>query len=417
MTSRWHRVRAWTARLFILLVLGGGGFGLYRYRRAQGRATFPSTPVRKGEFLVLIRCRGSLTARSSAGIYTPVVPNLRIAWIAPAGEFVKAGDVILRFDSSTAKQEMMQKQAQLQQAQATLDQALAQANITAQQDKTALADANFSVELAGTQAKQAAVKSYIEGEQAKIDLGVSEQKLKVQEATVALHEASSKSRIASLTRQRDQVQSDLELTKSRITQMELKAPGSGILMLNMNYSGVMTTADAKPYKVGDTVSSNMGLGQIPDLDTLEMNVKLEEADRGRVSVNQDALVRVDALPELTIPAKITQLSPLAELVLEYPSTRSFRAYAAITRPDKRLRPDMNGGIDIIVNRIPNAISIPSKALFTRAGKPIVYLADNGSYRAVEVEVQARNPDEVAISGIPPGATVAMVDVSKEGQKK
>ena len=42
---------------------------------------------------------------------------------------------------------------------------------------------------------------------------------------------------------------------------------------------------------------------------------------------------------------------------------------------------MNGGMDIIVNRIPNAISIPAKALFTRAGKPIVYLAENGRYRA------------------------------------
>ena len=33
---------------------------------------------------------------------------------------------------------------------------------------------------------------------------------------------------------------------------------------------------------------------------------------------------------------------------------------------------MNGGMDIVVNRIPNAISIPAKALFTRDGKPIVY---------------------------------------------
>ena len=63
--------------------------------------------------------------------------------------------------------------------------------------------------------------------------------------------------------------------------------------------------------------------------------------------------------------------------MEYPYTRSFRAYASILRPDQRLRPDMNGGMDIIVSRIPNAISIPSKALFTRAGKPIVYLAEQG----------------------------------------
>ena len=60
---------------------------------------------------------------------------------------------------------------------------------------------------------------------------------------------------------------------------------------------------------------------------------------------------------------------------------------------------MNGGMDIIINRIPNAISIPAKALFTRAGKPIVYVAENGRYRPVGVEVLARNPDEIAVSGI------------------
>ena len=78
---------------------------------------------------------------------------------------------------------------------------------------------------------------------------------------------------------------------------------------------------------------------------------------------------------------------------------------------------MNGGMDIVVSRIPNAISIPSKALFTRAGKPIVYLSEQGRYRAVEVEVLARNPDEVAISGISPNSTVALVDVTKQERKK
>jgi len=48
---------------------------------------------------------------------------------------------------------------------------------------------------------------------------------------------------------------------------------------------------------------------------------------------------------------------------------------------------MNGSMDVVVNRIPGAISIPAKALFTHAGKPIVYLAVNGQYRRTEVEVE------------------------------
>jgi len=86
-------------------------------------------------------------------------------------------------------------------------------------------------------------------------------------------------------------------------------------------------------------------------------------------------------------------------------------------PDPRLRPGMNGGMDIIVNRIPNAISIPAKALFTHAGKPIVYVANSGRYKPIAVEVLARNPDEVAVTGIQPGAMVTLVDPERKDAKK
>jgi hypothetical protein len=78
---------------------------------------------------------------------------------------------------------------------------------------------------------------------------------------------------------------------------------------------------------------------------------------------------------------------------------------------------MNGGLDVVVNRIPDAVSIPAKAVFTRAGKPVVYVGQKGRYRAVEVGIQARNPDEVAVTGIPAGSSVALVDVAAEERKK
>ncbi len=413
------RTGRWAARLAVAAALAGAVFGLYRVHQSSASASLPTAAARKGDFLALIRCRGSLSARHSVGIYTPAVPNLRIAWIAPAGDTVKMGDTIVRFDSSTAQQQLAQKEAQLKQAQATLDQALAQSKVTIQQDLTDLADANFNVETATVNVELVLVqKGVIKGKEADIDKGVAEQKLKVQQATVELHRASERSRIASLTRQRDQAQTDVDLTKSRIAQMELKAPGDGILSLRVNCSGIVTsTADCKPYKVGDNVSSGMVLGEIPDLSTLDMDVKLEESDRGRVSLNQDALIHVDAVPELTITGKVTDIARLAEIRMEPPYTRSFSARAAIPHPDARLRPDMNGGMDIVVDRIPNAIGIPSKALFTRDGKPTVYLAEAGRYRPVEVRVLARNPDEVAIAGIEAGARVALVDVEKLGQKK
>jgi multidrug efflux pump subunit AcrA (membrane-fusion protein) len=160
----------------------------------------------------------------------------------------------------------------------------------------------------------------------------------------------------------------------------------------------------------------MNLAEMPDLATLLMDAKVEEIDRGRIHASDDVRIRVDALPELAIPAKITQISPMAELGIEMPPTRSFRAYAALRQPDPRLRPGMNGGMDIIERRIPNAISVPAKALFTRAGKPVVFVVEKGQPHAAEVQVVARNPDEVAIAGIPAGAMVSLTDPEKTEAK-
>ena len=96
--------------------------------------------------------------------------------------------------------------------------------------------------------------------------------------------------------------------------------------------------------------------------------------------------------------------------------RRLITYAHIRQPDARLRPGMNGNMDVVVSRIPGAISIPAKAVFTRNGKPIAYLADHGRYSPVEIEVLARNPDEVAVKGIHAGAMVTLVEVKKDEKK-
>ena len=413
MKNSWKKVRAWLTFLLFLLLAGGAAAGFYRYRQAETSRNLAVAPARQGDFSVIVRCRGELHARRSVAIYAPIVPALRIAWLAPSGEPVKVGDSIIKFDSSTSQQQLMQKDAALGQAQATLDQYVAQARTTAEQDKSDLADTGFSVEKARLEVSKTEIVSKIQSQEDQIDLGMAQEKRVVQQATVELHQASDRAKIASLTRLRDQAQADVNLTKARIAQMEIKAPLSGFLVFLPNYSQGF---NAKPFKVGDTVGAGQPIGEIPDLSTLDLDAKVEEIDRGRIAAGQAAQVHIDSLPELTLPAKVDQISLLAEQGFEFPPTRNFHAYAALAHPDPRLRSGMNGGLDIIVDRVPKAISIPAKAIFTRDGKPIVYLADHGHYRSREIQVLARNPDEVAISGIPPGSMVALVDPEKKEKK-
>ena len=404
--------RFWIGLIIVLLALVGAAAGIYRLRQVQAAGTLPTTPARQGDFSVIVRFRGELKAKRSVQITAPVnVPSLRIVWQAPAGSAVKEGDPVVRFDPSSTQQQLQEKEAALKQAQATLDQAVADARITAEQDQRDLSTSKYDVEKARLEASKAEIVSALQGEESRIDLGLAEQKLRVQEATVNLHATSDSAKTASLTRQRDQAQTEVDLTNHRLSQMELKTPLSGVVMYMQNYSQGWT--NAKPFQVGDQVWPGGVVAEIPDLATLEMEGKVEEIDRGRIEVGMETRVHIDSLPELTMPADLAGISPLTEQSFEWPRTSSFRAYGHIRQPDSRLRPAMNGNMDVIVNRIPNAISVPAKALFTRNGKPIVYVSEKGGYRAVEVELLARNPDEVAVKGIKAGTLVTTVEVKPD----
>src|ERR1700687_1159854 len=99
-----------------LAVLAALGTGVWRARRAQASTSLAVAPVRRGDFLVIVRCRGELKARRSVQLTAPVnVPDLQIVWLAPAGDPVKVGQPVIRFDPSSARQQLQEQEAGLNQ--------------------------------------------------------------------------------------------------------------------------------------------------------------------------------------------------------------------------------------------------------------------------------------------------------------
>src|SRR5258706_15207439 len=110
----------------VFLITGLASAGVYKMRKSDSATNLPMAPARKGDFSVIVRSRGELKARRSVQITAPVnVPDLRIVWAAPPSSPAKSGDVVIRFDPSTAKQQLQEKEATLRQAQPTLEQQLA----------------------------------------------------------------------------------------------------------------------------------------------------------------------------------------------------------------------------------------------------------------------------------------------------
>jgi len=396
------------AWLVVLLGLPAAGVWLWRARQVQAKADLPVAAARRGEFQVIVRCRGELISTRSVQLIAPMnIAGLQIAWQAPANSEVKQGDVVIRFDSSQAKQQLLEKQAALKQAQATLEQAVAQARMTAEQDRLDLASARVEVEKARLEVSKKELVSKLQGEESAIDLGLAEEKMRVQEASNNLHQTSGEQKVGSATRLRDKAQEEIDVTNDRLSRMELHAPSNGVVVyLNNNSQGWI---NAKPFKVGDSVWPGSVVAEIPDVTTLQVKAKVEETDRGRIAVGQDARILVDPFPEKPFPGKVDSISPLVEQDFEWPPARNFRAMSTFNEPDKRLRPAMNARVDFVVERIPNAISVPANAVFTRQGRPAVYVAEKNAWLPHEVEILARNPDEVAIKGIEEGTRVALVE--------
>lgn len=401
--------------LFAVIVLGGLSFALVRGRRAHADVSLPTATAKKGDFLVFVRCRGALQAARRVELTAPLdVPDLQIVWLAPVNKDVKAGEVIIRFDGSKLQQDLREKTQALKQAQASLEQTVSQARIDADQDNLDLSKAKADMEKARLEASKQAIVSAIQGEESKIDFQMAEEKVKVQQATIDLHKSSSQAKIASQTRLRDQAQAELSLVQRRLEQIQVKTPISGLVTYLTNTTqGWM---NAQTYKVGDHAFPGAAIAQIPDLSTLEMESKVDEEDRGRIALADAALVHVDAFPEKTLDAKLTSISPLTEQSFEeWPPLRTFRAFASLKNPDPRMRPGMNAGADIVQEKLSGAISIPARALFTVHGKPTVYVRRGNGFQPAEVQIKARNPDEVAVSGIAGGEAVALVEPPEQGK--
>ncbi len=376
----------------------------------------PTATARRGEFLVTVSCRGELVAGRSVQITAPLnVPDLRIIWMMAAGAPVKAGEVILRFDGSTAQRQLSEKEAEMKQAQATLEQAAAEARISLEQDRLEVAAQRSAVERARLEVSKKDLLSTLDAEVAKVDLALAEQKLKAQQAKLELNQTSSKAKVASLTSQMNKVKAEAELTRQRIAQMEVKAPSEGVVNFLMNYS--QGWVNARPFRVGDGVWPGSGIAEIPDLKSLQLKAKVEEIERGRIQAEQVAKIVLDPFPEKPFEAKLKSISPLTEQNFEWPPSRNFRAYADFAELDGRLRPGMNGRLDIVVDRIADAISVPARAVVTRDGKPMVVTVTERGLRPAGVEVVARNPDEVAVRGIQAGTKVTLAEEEEKGGAK
>jgi HlyD family secretion protein len=379
---------------------------------AAGRGStpdLPTTEVKKGEFVDAIEIRGDIKPRRSVVMAAPMqAGELQIVKLAKTGTMVKAGDVVVEFDGSTLRRTMQEKQSELKQAEAEIEQTIAQTRITKEQNATDLMRAKYDIERAKLEVQKGDTVSRIELEGARLSLTDAQQRQKEIEAKIKSDLASIEADLSSKRRKREKALFDFQRAERGLQNLQLKAAADGMVYVLTNFRSGGPMGGAVEFREGDRAWPGAAIVELPDLSTVHLAARLDEADRGRLSIGQEASIRIEAVPGREFKAKIESISVLARADFSsWPPVRLFDLGLILMDVDPKIRPGMGAVARIATDRVPDVLLVPSETVFQRDGHPIVYKLDGAAFEERRIEVKRRGREQTIVaSGVNPGDRIA-----------
>jgi len=370
----------------------------------------PTTAVTKGEFIDYMQVRGEvkavrsipLTAPSSAG-------DLQILELAASGTTVKKGDVVVRFDPVPIERTRAEKLSELKQAEEEIGKTEAQYRIQEQQGQTDLVKARYDVQRAELDASTQEFLPRLEGEQKQVVFATAREHLREAERKLkALHDIAS-AEIASKRQKRDKARLDVQQAERQLGALQLVTPVDGVVTIMPNWRACCPPPEFKP---GDRAWPGQVIVDVPDLASLRVTARLEEAQRGRMQPGQAVVVRADALPDRELAGRIGDISTLARIDFSnWPPERNFDLVVQLDQTDPRLRPGMNTTVRVAVDRVADVVLIPVRAVFEKNGRSVAYVAlPRGGWDERLVRIARRGQEQLVVTdGVKPDERVALKD--------
>jgi HlyD family secretion protein len=359
------------ASVIVIAVLAGGALFFARGRAIAVDLASAAPPASGAGQNAILQATGYVTARREATASAQITGTLTQVLIEE-GEHVQAGQVLARLDDTAARATLEQAEAQLNVSQALLSQyegQLEQARSDFKRDENLVGDAisQQTYDTARTQVRTLTAQ-------------VASQAGQVQLARASLRGA--------------QVQLDYTV---------IKAP----------FSGVITAKAAQPGEIVSPMSAGggftrTGVGTIVDMDSLEIDVDVNEAYLNRVRSEQPAQAVLDAYPDWNIPAHVIAIVPTADR-----SKATVKVRVAIDQKDPRILPDMGVRVSFLEQTdnaaahaaAPQGVLVPVSAIVERRGKSVVFSVDGQRAHAQPVTAGQSFGDLRLVQGIGSGARV------------
>lgn len=399
----------------VIIVLAGSAILLGSVRLGRRSPSVPTIEVSRGDFRDSLQFRGEMKALKSVTISAPAdAGDLQIIKLSSEGEAVKSGDVVVEFDKTKTEQDLAQYRSTLRSAEAEIAQARAQGRLDAEQDTTAVLKARYDVESAKLEASKQEIVSKIEGEEARLKLADSEQSLHEAEAKQKSDKALDDATIESKVQASAKAKFDVQRAEHALAQMTLRAPSAGSITLLQHWAGT----NMATYRPGDRAWPGAAIAELPDASTLRVSARVDETERGRLAPNQSVTVQFNSIADRQFTGHIEQIGEIASSDFSggWPFTRNFALLIALDQTDARFKPGISGDVDVLIEKVPNAIIIPAQAMFQRSGQNVVFIWRSGQFAETPIQVGRKSGDKILVAkGVSAGERLALRDPTAKEQ--
>jgi len=366
----------------------------------------PTYTAKNGNFLVSITESGELRAKNSVSISAPRIRSaLKIVYLIPEGTFIKADDIVVKFDPTEALTNLKDAESKLELAISDREKLIAQHKSTEAQMESDLKSAELTYELSKLNLEQMKFEAEAKQQQAKLqhqkdELSYQKTLKDIESKKIILQ--SEKNRIEIEIRQRKQ---DLERAQNDLNMLTLTAPKDGLVVYEPNWGN-----SGRKFSIGDNTWPGNTIATLPDLSTMESVTYVNEVDVSNVKKNQKVEVKLDAFQDSTFEGYINEVASLGKSKDNNSPVKVFELLVSIKAQSAILKPGMTTSNKIIINQIPDVISVPLEAIFEKEGKKILYVKNGSGFDQRIVETGQKSEDFIIIKkGLEHGAVVALRD--------
>ena len=308
--------------IIVIIIVAIAGFLLFKGKGTETVTKYETDQVTRGNLTVTVSATGSLEPRNKVDVGSELSGIVKTVDV-DFNDHVTKGEVLATIDTSKLEAQVAQSRAALQVANAkVLD---AKATVTESQNNL-----DRLREVWKMSGKKIPSQNDLDSAEAAVQRALAS-------------EASARAQVS-------QAKATLEANETDLEKMVIRSPINGIV-LNREIEPGQTVAASFQAPVLFTLAE--------DLTQMELSVDVDEADVGMVKSGQDATFTVDAYPDKTFNAKISQVKYGSD------TTEGVVTYETLLLVDNKellLRPGMTATAEIIVKKIENAILVPNAAL-------------------------------------------------------